>query len=86
MSETLEDKLEKRQAIKEIKDIFPEYGEYITIQEGEKLKRCKWFGCKEHIHHQFFAKDTERGRERYEVYACERCKKVRGKLVHIQEN
>lgn len=86
MEKSIEDKIEKKQAIKEMREIFPNYGETITIKEGERNFLCRIFGHKErHIHHQFFAKETERGKERYEVYVCPRCKDIEGKLVHIEK-
>ncbi len=78
---TFEKKLEEQQTTKEI---FPNYGEHIVIQEGKKFKRCKYLGCKYCLHHQFYTKITERGKERYEVYVCIRCEEIKGKLVHIQ--
>lgn len=79
---TIEEKLEKKQAAKEIAEIFPNYGEFITINEGKKSFLCK-VSHKRVVHHAFYTKKTERGKEYYECYVCVRCKDIQGKLVHI---
>jgi hypothetical protein len=82
-NETFEEKLEKKKLGKELKEIFPNYGEYKTIKEGGKFLRCKLFGHKRMIHHAFYTEETERGKDYYEVYVCIRCKDIQGKLVNI---
>ena len=83
---SMEEKLEEKQTLKEIKEVFPNYGEFKTLKEGEPSKLCKLFGHKERVvHHQFFTERTERGKEWYEVWVCPRCKDLQGKLVNITE-
>lgn len=82
---TIEEKLEEKQGIKEINEIFPRYtGERKTLKDGDGNKLCKLFGHKEReIHHAFFVEETERGKEYYECWICPRCMDVEGKLVNI---
>ena len=84
MKETMEQKLENKQNKKELNEIFPDYKEKPTLKEGERNILCKLLGHKSRwVHHQFFTKTTERGKEWYECHICPRCKDVQGKLVNI---
>jgi len=80
---TLEEKLVDRQNKKELKEAFPSYNELKTLHKGSKNLMCKIFGHKRHVHHAFFVETTDRGKEYYECYICERCKDILGKLVRI---
>ena len=82
----MEEELVEQQEKKELSEMFPNYGEFIVIHEGEKMIGCKMLGHKERVvHHQFFTKVTERGKEWYECHVCPRCKNIEGKLVRISK-
>lgn len=86
MKKTFEEKIELKKMQKEIKETFPNYNEKVTLKKGESNILCKTLGHKKRfVHHAFFTKQTERGKEYYECWICPRCKDIEGKLVNIVE-
>lgn len=82
---TLEEKIEEKNMKRELKELLPNYGEFKNIKDGNRSWKCRLFGHRRIVHHQFFVEETERGKEYFECHVCVRCKDIEGKLVRIEK-